>query len=59
MATPVCRGKTKDKQILYLLGALKIQKFFPAIWEKFNSVLNLSYTDLACHNSDYKKSKKL
>ena len=22
-------------------------------------IVNVSYTDLACHNSDYKKSKKL
>ena len=52
-------GQDKNKHILYLDGVLKTRKSLPPIWEKFNNVLNMSYTDLACHNSDYKKSKKL
>ena len=40
-------------------GLLCVNSFFETFTFYRASPSSLSYTDLACHNSDYKKSKKL
>ena len=52
-------GQDKRQADSLFTRGVENTKILPGDMGKVQQCPKLSYTDLACHNSDYKKSKKL